>query len=275
MKCKLIITSLFFTISSYSFAQKVTESNDTFVTSYRQAFIPKTQFRLNISPTFYNQLKIENSGANWLKSNPAFGGTIGIGLYQKVYNDFGVTANVNLGIFTYNMNYYFQSKVDHPDVTFDDQDLKNTDYIPFVNYNFGVSYKLNYTFFKQILSPTIGIGIMRNTLPTFDISVGSSIYIDEQEPNLRIFDSNVTDYTNSNESSFSFNSYYLTLGVVKQNKKHNTLHLNLIVNYTHRKIGKGQYQFSNLEKESNGTTKLGFNYIGLEFVYGLTFNKPK
>lgn len=242
---------------------------------FNENFTPKTQFRFNVSPTFYNQLKIENTGANWLKSNQAFGGTIGIGLYQKINDDFGVTANVSLGIFAYNMNYYFQSKVDHPDVTFNDQDFKNTDYIPFVSYNFGVSYKLNYTFFKHKLSPAIGIGIIRNTLPTFSISSGSSIYINEQEPNLRIFDSNVTDYTNSNESSFSFNSYYLTLGVVKQNKKHNTLHLNLIVNYTPRKIGKGQYQFSNLEKESNGTLKLGFNYIGLEFVYGLTFNKPK
>ena len=175
----------------------------------------------------------------------------------------------------HNFNYDFSSPVQHPEIDDVDQDLNNYDYNSFTSLYLGFSYYFNNIINKVNYKPIVSIGIKHNRMLTYIISGGSSYYVNENEPSVRIFDSRITDPDDSSEPDFNFFSYYLKMGILKQQEKFNTMQLNFIYHFTNDKIGKGTYKFSNLAQESSGNLELGANYLGIEFIYGFTFFKPK
>jgi len=275
MKKKLCATLLLFVLSLCGYSQHQTASNDSFLIKYKQAYKPKTQITLSASPVFYNSIQIEHIGAQWLQSNPAFGGTIGVGVYQKLFKGLGVMGSANAGTLAYNMRYQFTSTVNHPDVSFNQHFIANTDFIPYANLSLGLVYRCKAILKKQRIAPLLGVGIFRNTISTYSGSGEATIYIDEQQPSLDVFEVTYQDINNSNTPYFSLFSYYAKLGVITQNKKFNTCSFNLVYNFTPQTIAYGQFQFFNLAEESKGNLTFGMNYVGVEFVYGMTFNKPK
>lgn len=244
------------------------------LTTYNSNFQPRTQIHFAISPNFYNQLQINNNGADWLQSKRSLGGSLSIGLYQKIKNNLGLNAGAEVNVLSYNLNYSFTSEVQNKRIMFNDHDLRHHEYLPYVSLYLGFSYQFSELLPKKNYHPVISIGLKQNTISTYDISVGSGVYIDQSEPDIRIFDSDIMN-SNASQSNTNFLSYYVKFGLLQKNKKLNTLHLNLVVNYSDETIGKGKYSFSNLAEESKGTFELGANYIGFEFIYGLTFSKPE
>jgi hypothetical protein len=236
--------------------------------------IPQNQFVFWLSPLLFDNLNIDHQGEVLLKSNPAFSFELGVSYYQRVYKDFGVNIGAGWGIIPFRFEYNFKAPTNSIFQT--GQYANDYSYLDLKEYSFNINHyvfplTLQKSFTKSKNSSYIvEAGIKLNSILSYpyDISVSSSYYIDENNPDIRLFDFYLENYYQKR-----FISYLAKFGLSKTTKKTNTLNANLVLNYCPQKIGKGWYRFSNLPFESYGDVSLGINYIGIEFSYGLTLRK--
>jgi hypothetical protein len=111
-----------------------------------------------------------------------------------------------------------------------------------------------------------GIKLNRVVAYPYEITTGHLFVIDDTTE-ARLFDFKL-DGTKKN-----LVSYFLKAGLIKVTKNQNTIQLNAVLHYSFSKIGIGYYEFQNLPYESRGQVSQNINYIGLEFIYGLSLSK--
>lgn len=238
-------------------------------------YVFNNQVRFSFSTMLYDNLKIENQGERHFKSHPTFSGETTISYYNHIYNGYGISLGLGLGLAPYNLNYNIkapENSVFRTSIYKDSYEYLDLNYSEYLSimYVFPVSLTKTFTLKKHLFSVGIGAKCHIPMDKTYEIEGGSSYYVDENNTDVRLFQFYLED---TGEKPLV--SYFVKLGIIKITKKHNSCHLNLVANYSPNKIGKGWYKFHNLGYESNGSVKHNINYIGFEFIYGLTFSKRK
>lgn len=241
--------------------------------TFNDDFIFEKQFRFSLSSVLYDNLKLNNQGVEHLKSLPTFSGELSLSYYRHINNGYGINIGAGLGLASFNLNYYFKSPENSIFRTgiygdyYKYMDLKHYEYFS-IMYVFPVYFSKIFSYNKFIFS--IGMGAKYHLLlaKTFSISGGYHYYIDENNNDVQSFGFYLEEVNNKH-----LVSYFLKLGIIKMTKKAHSCHFNLVTNYSPQKIGKGWYKFYNLGYESSGTVEQNINYVGFEFIYGLTLSK--
>ncbi|HOG19667.1 MAG TPA: hypothetical protein PKW37_04420 [Salinivirgaceae bacterium] len=240
-------------------------------TEQNENLIFDKQIRFSLSPIVYDNLKIKHQGKKHLKSSPTISGEALISYYNHIYKGYGINIGVGLNVAPYNLNYNFKAPENSIFLTGNNKyeylDLRDYDY-PSVMYVFPISVNKVLPIKNSIFS--IDIGAKYQTLMSKDFTtiIGSSYCIDDNNTCVDLFNFQIDD-----AGKRHIVSYFLKLGIIKCTKKHNSFHFNVVANYSPTKIGKGWYEFYNLGYDSYGTVEQNINYIGFEFVYGLSFSK--
>lgn len=232
----------------------------------------KDQIRFSLSPVLYDNLSITHWGEKLLKSRPVFSGEATILYHKHLKNDIGVNFGVGLGLAPYNINYYFKAPENSIFQTgkykesYEYLDNNHYDYVQFM-WVFPLSIqKLIEREENKYYSIEAGIKLNRVVAYPYEITTGHLFVIDDTTE-ARLFDFKL-DGTKKN-----LVSYFLKAGLIKVTKNQNTIQLNAVLHYSFSKIGIGYYEFQNLPYESRGQVSQNINYIGLEFIYGLSLSK--
>lgn len=254
----VLLLNLFLSVNSYS-QQHV----DALISN--KECIPKSQIKLLVTPTLFQRVKLNHKKQKILQSGSAPSYDFGIEYDRHIKKNIGISIGLHWAKIP--ERYPFTIYVPEIDRDYSANDLLND--IQYAYFPFSLSKTINFR--KTNLN--IGLGAALNYIHPFQNRIGYGYAIDST------FNSgkDVLEIIVENEYQKWFLSYFAKVGVSKQLKKSaSTFEVNLKINYTPRLIGKGTYQFSNIPEESYGDVGLRLNYIGLEFVYGLTLSKiPK
>ncbi|MBI4647053.1 MAG: hypothetical protein HY738_10810 [Bacteroidia bacterium] len=244
--------------------------------------IPNNQIKFTLAPVIYNNLNFQHKGKKVLKSLNTFSGVIGMGYDNRIGNTWGVNLDAEMSVIPRNLlipyDIIFDSTTNTAQLGRKFLWLNDFFYQHFI-YIFSVSLeKLFIKDHKTFYSIQAGAKLNRLVAHPYEESVGMIL-----EDTTRFFDYYMENYYQRN-----FFSYFLKFGLIKVNQAKkiyiqnelkrssrggNTMQVNLVINYSPYKIGKGWYRFYNLPFESYGTVNLGLNYLGLEFSYGLTLTE--
>lgn len=250
-------------ITNIGYGQNVNKSEFTF----------KDQIKFSLSPVLYDNLTVNHWGKKLLKSKPVFSGEAVISYYYQLKNDMGINIGAGLGLAPYYLNYYFKA----PDNSIfrtghykDDYEylgnIKHYEYVQFM-WVFPLSIqKLIERDENKYYSIEAGIKLNRVVAYPYEITVGETYVIDDTTE-ARLFDFQLLS------TKKNLVSYFIKAGLIKITKKQNTFQLNAVLHYSFSKIGIGYYEFQNLPYESRGQVSQNINYIGLEFIYGLSLSK--
>jgi len=239
----------------------------------RNTFIFDRQWRIGLTTALYDNLEIEHQAEPLLKSSPTFSGELTLSYYQELAKNFGLNVGVAFSIASYNMNFDFEASENSAIVTNStstDRDLFSSDYeylhlITSVPFSF---QKIIENKHNRYYSVELGTKLNSLIFYPYQVTSGHGMSLDNSGFNsLRFFDSKLED------TGFRyFFSFFTKIGLVKINRNINTLHYNLVLHWSPKKIGEGTYQFSNVGIDSYGTLKHNVNYIGFEVCYGFTKN---
>ncbi len=263
------------------FPGKIFSQKDT----TRLRYISYNQIKVAFTPVIYNKLKTYNQGTNIIKSSNTFSGVLGLSYSQSIYDFLAVNIGGEITVVPQKII------IPYDDVIFDT--ITNTFIInnnkksllkdiTYVHYLYVLSASLERIFIKnshQFYS--VQLGIKYNSLVAYDYIVHMTA-----SKNNRIY----FDFYLQNNYQRNFISYFIKAGIIKtsmtkqvlvfkngelkkERKAKNTVQINLVLNYSPSKIGKGEYKFYSLSDKSYGTVELGLNYIGIEFNLGLTLKR--
>lgn len=230
--------------------------------SQESVLIHNTQIRFWLKPVLMNSIKFKHYGEKIVKSYPFISYEAGFGLKQRLYENFSVNIDAGYTTTFFHIEYdYFYSK----NLTYGQYKEKYFEYIDglFV-FPISIQYetlrmkKLNY--FAEL---GIKISLHTNRDDYAGFGIGGDSYDSTFNFNLRL----------EALPKQSFVSYFIKAGLVFTTKKTHTFNLALVANYCPQPAYKGYYIFSNTPFESYGDVSLGFNYIGLEFAFGLTVHR--
>ncbi len=247
-----------------------------FSSGFSQEFykIPQTQIRIFVKPILLNNLKFKHYGEKILKSNPFISFEAGIGIKQRIWrNNFNVIVDAGYGLIPYQFQFEFTADIEHVIGDFHEHKTVESYYG-----NFIIPVSLQYETLKnKKLNYFAELGIKINILEKYPYiwENGMGYYLGDLIPpdadgnqSIQIFDM----YT-ENFKQRAFVSYFVKAGLVFITKRTHTFNLSIIANYCPQKPYTGYYKFSNVPFESYGDVSFGLNYIGLEFVYGLSVKK--
>lgn len=258
------ILMLLMLITNFLFGQKKFESN----------YFLDDQIKFSISPVMYENLRISNWGEKLLKSRVTFSAEASILYYKYLKNNFGINIGVGLGLVPYNIHYgfnapensIFQTGIYKNEYSYLDDNLY--DYVQSI-WTFPISIE-KFIKHKPNLYYSIEAGLKLNRVVAFPYEISNGyVYGINDSTDARLFDFYLTG---TKKNIFS---YFLKVGLLKKLENQNSLQFNLILNFSFTKIGIGYYEFENLPYESRGQIGESINYIGFEFVYGLTLFKEK
>lgn len=249
-------------ITNFLFGQKAIDSN----------YFLDDQIKFSLSPVMYDNLSISNCGEPLLKSSVTFSAEVSILYYANIKNNFGVNIGVGLGYVPFNVHYGFnapENSIFQTGIYKNDYSYLSTTYYEYAQsvWTFPVSIQ-KIIEYKTSLYYSIEAGVKLNRVVAYpyDISYGDEYVInDSTDADLFNF------YLTSTQKNII--SYFLKAGLLKKLKNKNTFQLNLILNFSFTKIGIGYFKFENLPYESRGQIGQNINYIGFEFVYGLSLFK--
>jgi len=242
-------------------------------TEQNENLIFDKQIRFSLSPVVYDNLKIKNQGKRHFKSYPTISGEALISYYNHIYKGYGVNVGIGLNIAPYNLNYKFKAPENSIFLTGGNEEYY--EYIDLWDYEYSSAMCVFPISFNNVLP-------IKTSIFSIDIGAKYQILINDSFVNLvdHFF---FIEEGNAIVELFSFHledtrkrhlvSYFLKLGIIKSTKKHNSFHFNIVANYSPTKIAKGWYMFYNLGYDSYGTVEQNINYIGFEFVYGLSLSK--
>ena len=234
-------------------------------------FGPSSQIRFSAMPALYNKQDYVNVGRPLYKSSAGVGGEFVVSYGQSLWKGFGISAGFGIGLVPY--NYSFDLVTDSSSViagnpgTLGQKPSKNGVLL----YTFPVLIEK-----KILLSPldklflNLEAGIKWNINPNASHTFGGSYWA--QTPggeDVRYFQYRYTYATSETE----FVSYVFKAGLLKVNNRGNSFSWNMVLQHSPATILTGTYQFNDLGFTSFGTTSLHNNYIGLEFIFGLTLDK--
>ncbi len=250
-------------IANVGYGQNINKSELTF----------KDQIKFSLSPVLYDNLTVNHWGEKLLKSKPVFSGEAIISYHHQLKNDIGINIGAGLGLAPYYINYYFkapENSVFRTGHYKDDYEylgnIKHYEYVEFM-WVFPLSIqKIIKKKENKYHSFEVGLKLNQVVAYPYEISVGETYVIDDTTE-ARLFDFKLLS------TKKNLVSYFIKAGLIKVTKKQNTLQLNTVLHFSFSKIGIGYYEFQNLPYGSSGQVSQNINYIGLEFIYGLTLSK--
>ena len=231
---------------------------------------PYSQVRFSAMPALYNRLDYENMGAPLYKSSFGVGGELVVSYRQSFWKGFGLNAGIGIGFVPYNFSFDLvtdtsSSIAGNPGV------LGQTPYR-------GVEFILPIPLLiekKFLLSPTeklflnMEAGIKWNIRFQGSDTFGGSYWAQTEDGE----DVQYFQYRFTNVAEGEFISYVFKVGLLSINRRGNSLSWNMVLQRSSSTMLTGTYQFNELGFESSGTNELHDNYIGLEFIFGLSLDK--
>ena len=252
-------------IKTITFSQNIVDTNDLFF---------KNQIRFSLSPVLYDKLTINQFfGEKLLKSKPVFSGEATISYYKYLKKNIGLNIGAGLGLVPFYLNYYFETPENsifntNSEIDFLG-DIRHYEYIQFIwTLPLSIQKIINK---RQNKYQTIEAGVKLNSVVAHPYEIRTeAAYLIDDTTSVQLFEFNL-----ANTKKFLI-SYFFKVGLLKINKKQNSLQLNGVLHFSFSKIGIGDYEFHNLGFKNTGQVGQNINYIGFEFIYGLTLSKrPK
>ncbi len=233
---------------------------------------PYSQIRFSAMPALYNNLDYENVGPQLYKSSVGVGGEVVVSYGQSIWKGFGVNGGIGIGFVPY--NFSFDLVTDTSSSIAGDPGVLGQ--IPNRHAEFLLTIPMLIEK-KFLLSPieklflNIEAGIKWNLkFNSFTTSGGSYWARAESGEDVEYFEYRFTNITESD-----IISYVLKAGLFKVNRRGNSFSWNMVLQRSPATILRGTYQFNELGFESFGTNNLYNNYIGLEFIYGLSLGEKR
>lgn len=232
-KLKYILTSLGvmllnLLLSVNCFSQQLEDS-----LTINNKWIPKSQIKLSLTPTFFQGAKLNHKKQEILKSNPSPSYDFGIEYYRDIKKNVG--KNIGLHWAKIPEQYPFTIYVPEIERDYSANDLLND--IQYIYFPFSLSKTINFR--KTNLN--IGFGTALNYIPPFQNRIGytyGSTFNNSKD---------VLEIIVENEYQKWFLSFFKIIGLSKQLKKStSTVEVNLKINYTPKLNGRGTYKFSNI-----------------------------
>ena len=255
----IILLSLF--LRNVAFAQKK-----------KSDLMPNSQVRISLSTVYYDGLYFSHHGKKLLKSlpSPSYESTISFNKY--IANNFSLNLGIGIGALSFNIYYHFEAPVNsvfyNPNISrkqnvleLNDNSRFNTWILPF-----SIQKLIN----NQNHYYNLEIGIKYNkTFIFYDEKTVETSYLITDSTGYGLFRQFLAD------KKQVFISYFFKLGLIQFTKKQHSYCFNLVINYSPVIFAEGWYKFYNLPFESYGEIKQRVNYIGVEFLYGLTLSRRK
>lgn len=234
-------------------------------------FLFDRQIKISITATLYDNLEIDNNGPDYFNSRPCVSGELSVLYYHHLLNNIGINIGAGLGSAPFNIDYYFDAPLTS---IFRTRPASEKEYLDLIHYEY-VNFMAMIPFslqknieMKKHLFYNIELGIKFNHLIAYPYSIGVSHIYELDETGTE--SAELLDFQISDTNRRSFLSYFAKIGLLKLNRKGNSLHYNVVFHWSPVDIGEGTYNFQNLGLVSNGTVRQNVNYIGFEFAYGLT-----
>lgn len=258
------ILMLLLLITNFLFGQKKIESN----------YFLHDQIKFSISPVMYENLRISNWGEELLKSRVTFSAEASILYYKSLKNNFGINIGLGLGLVPYNIHYGFNV----PENSIFQTGI-NKDYYSHLDDNEYEYVQSIWTFpisiekiikYKPNLYYSFEAGLKLNRVIAFPYQISyGDVYVINDSTDARLLNFSIAS---TQKNIFS---YFLKFGFLKKLKSQNSFEFNFVLNFSFTEIGIGYFEFDNLPYESRGQIGQRINYIGFEFVYGLSLFKEK
>lgn len=230
--------------------------------------IPNNQLKIGVSPTLYQGLKLTYEGEELLQSSLAPSIDIGIGYCQHIKSNWGVILELHWCIVPLkeNFNVYIPDYYNKFQENFTHQGSDVATQIAYFPISLQKIFHLKKNHFFSLNTE---IGTTINYVHPYEGRITVEYALDSTFSNsVEVFKMTLSNYQPWHIG------YFAKIGLLKMTKKANSsFGLNFLVHYAPKPIGTGIYTFSNISSKSSGTVKLNLNYIGLEFVYGLTTSK--
>jgi len=233
-------------------------------------FIFDRQWRIGLTAALYDNLELTHNGESWLKSAPTISYELSLSYYHELGEKLGFNIGLGLSTASYNANFSFEVPEEYIfwPKSYDDYRhiaLKHHEYIHHI-YTFPVSIqKLIEKKHNQYYSIELGSKLNRLINFPYTVSAEAAMMVDDNGNSVTFYNENIESIGRQN-----FFSYFMKIGLVKINRKVNTLHYNMVLHWSPKKIGKGTYDFPNFGDDNHGTITHNVNYIGFEVSYGFT-----
>ena len=235
--------------------------------------IRKSQIRLSVSPILCDDLSLTYQGKDHLQSSNTLNGQATLSYYQPIGKGFGVNAGFGLRLTSHNINYDFKTPVN----TVFDTEVAQTDRLEHTSsvyanglYVFPLSLQKIFTM-KPNLNYSIELGATANIVVNKELWERVRVWYRNGDSSDQLFEMQLENEPEDDKML----SYFVKAGLIKMNKRGNSFHVNLVANYSPRKIASGTYAFYNLGYESRGTVEQNINYVGIELSYAISPFKKK
>jgi len=231
---------------------------------------PYSQFRFSLMPALYNKLDYENEGVELFKTSVGVGGEIVIYYGHSIWKGFGI--NVGAGVAFVPYNFSFDLVTDSSSIIAGNPGtLGQTPHRSAkILWTFPIMIEKKFLLFSDDgIFLNLEAGVKWNIKTAGNANFGGAYFAQTEDgEDVRYF-----EYRFMNVGENEFISYAFKAGLMKVNKRGNTINWNLVFHRSPARLMTGTYQFNELGFESSGTTDLYNNYIGIEMIFGLSLDK--
>ncbi|MCD6111751.1 MAG: hypothetical protein J7J86_00635, partial [Bacteroidales bacterium] len=214
------------------------------------------QIKFSLLPIVYKKIKFFHYGVELLKSDPGFGGEATISYSKHLKNNLCFNIGLGFNLQPYSIYYNFEAP-------------ENSIFSEYKN----LKLSKNYTDYMLVFPLSLQKIITSKNGHLFSLEAGIKFNKVLNSPHLGkicdIYENKTLFDITYYETKKNLYSIFIKAGMIKLIKNNNTLHLNIILNYSPQKIESCDYEFYNLPYESCGVIENRVNYIGIEFAYGL------
>ena len=235
----------------------------------------KSQISFHSSTNIYRGLTYRSVNQKIIQPKVTQAPNLGIELSRKINS-----IELNFGIhwskvsykedFTVTLNNELLEKYDK---TYHHRGFKEYLLTEYFHFPFSFSKNIIFSSIKNtLLKYSLGMNI--NYIHPFEYTFLAEV-CEKQELDNPIFENCIPVYNYEiTQSNGWFVGVFGKIGVHKATKRAGYNYgVNLLVNYTPQPIGKGRYEFTNVQEASFGKVTARLNYIGLELVQGITLKK--
>jgi hypothetical protein len=231
---------------------------------------PFSQIHFSVMPALYNNLAYQNVGEELFKSRMTVGGQVSVSYSQAIWKGFGLSVGAGIQLVPYSFGYELRtdsSSIIAGETGFGRQRNGSAETL----FTFPVLVQQKFRLYPDDkLYLNLEAGINWNIKSSGMFSSGGSHWTQTPDgEDVRYFQYR---FTNADEPEYM--SFAIKVGLVKVNRRGNSINWNIVLHRSEMtRLVTGTYQFNEVGFPSFGTADLYNNYIGMEFIYGLSLDK--